>query len=144
MKLLRFMSKRELDKLLAGDVLRNDTEWGKGISKTTSIGFCFFPVGRQYDDPETRVRYMSGVADLERAVIFETYMPLMKSFGMYRDLEKDSGLSILQLLFDSPNMKMQEEYCTRSYCGKSMKIRKIGIPKLTAYGWSIDWISCID
>lgn len=139
MKLLRFMSKRELDKLLAGDVLRNDTEWGKGISKTTSVGFCFFPVGRQYDDPETRVRYMSGVADLERAVIFETSVPLMKSIGMYRDPDEKLPESLLAILFYPPTMKKQEEYCTTSYSNQSMKIRKIGIPKLTAKGWSIDW-----
>lgn len=143
MKLLRFMSKRELDKLLAGEVLRNNTDWGNGLSKTTSRGFCFFPIGKQYDDPETRVRYMSGVADLERAVIFETSVPLMKSFGMYRDLNADIGLSLLQLIFDPPKMKKQDEYCTTSYSNQSMKIRNIGIPKLTAKGWSIDWETSI-
>ena len=143
MKLLRFMSKHELDLVIAGEILKNDTDWGSGLSKTTSRGFCFFPVGKQYDDPETRVSYMSGVADLERAVIFETSVPLMKSFGMYRDLNADIGLSFLQLIFYPPKMKKQDEYCTTSYSNQSMKIRKIGIPKLTARGWSIDWETSI-
>ena len=139
MKLLRFMSIRELDKYLVGDVLRNDTEWGRGLGKTMSKGFCFFPVGKKYDDPETRVRYMAGVADLERAVLFETSVPLMKSFGMYRDPNEKLPESLFDILFTPPKMIRQDEYCTTSYSNQSMKIRKIGIPKLTAKGWSIDW-----
>ena len=43
MTLHRFMSKREYDALMTGEVLRNETDHGAMGLKTDSVGFCFFP-----------------------------------------------------------------------------------------------------
>ena len=139
MRLLRFMSKEELDSFMAGNILCNDTDWSSGISKTNSKGFCFFPVGEQYDPPERRVSYMAGVACLDMAVIFETNQPLEKTYGMYRDPDEKLPESLFDTLFTPPKMKRQVEYCTTSYSNQTMIIRKMGRPKLVSHGWDIDW-----
>lgn len=140
MKLLRFMSNKELDDFIAGNVLSNKTNWSSGISKTNSRGFCFFPVGEQYDPPERRLSYVSGVVSLEKAVIFETSQPLKKTYGMYRDPDEKLPESWLAILFTPPTMKRQDEYYTTSYSEQTMRIRRIGRPILVnRLGWEIDW-----
>ena len=134
------MSRKEFDDLIAGKVLNNDTDWSNGISKSGSKGFCFFPVGEQYDPPERRLSYVSGVVSLDRAVIFETSQPFKKTYGMYRDPNKKLPESLFDMLFTPPKMIRQVEYCTVSYSEQTMKIRKIGRPILVnRLGWEIDW-----
>ena len=134
------MSRKEFDDLIAGKVLNNDTDWSSGISKTDSKGFCFFPVGEQYDTPERRLSYVSGVVSLDRAVIFETSQPLEKTYGMYRNPDEKLSESLFDILFTPPKMIRQDEYCTTSYSEQMMRIRRIGRPILVnRLGWEIDW-----
>lgn len=140
MKLLRFMSNKELDDFIAGNVLCNDTNWSSGISKSGSKGFYFFPVGEQYDPPERRLSYVSGVVSLEKAVIFETSQLFKKTYGMYRDPDEKLPESLFDMLFTPPKMIRQDEYCTTSYSEQMMRIRRIGRPILVnRLGWEIDW-----
>ena len=140
MKLLRFMSEAEFDSFMAGKILENDMDWSNGISKSGSKGFCFFPVGEQYDPPERRLSYVSGVVSLDMAVIFEANRPLKKSYGMYRDPDEKLPESLFDILFTPPKMIRQDEYCTTSYSEQMMRIRRIGRPILVnRLGWEIDW-----
>lgn len=54
MKVYRFMSKRELERILAGETLVSDNKACSG-SRTTSSGFCFIP---------ERVTFMSGIREI--------------------------------------------------------------------------------
>ena len=80
MKIFRYMSKKEFDKLIKGEVLKNNKHHQ---GHTNSVGFCFMKV----DDNEPRYAYefLSGVVDDDVCVVFETNKKLTKSYGVYAD-----------------------------------------------------------
>lgn len=106
MKLLRFMSNKELNNFMVGNILCNDTDWSSGISKTNSRGFCFFPVGEQYDTPERRLSYASGVVSLDKAVIFETSQPLKKDlWNVQRSGREAPGIIVCHIVYSTDDEK---------------------------------------
>jgi len=107
MILHRFMSKQEYDALMAGNVLRNDTNHGALGQKTDSVGFCFFP-----EPPEEAIHWLSFIVDTDVCVTMEIPDEMLrKSKGRYRDVEKDKGSN----LFDEPPMLWRTEYCLTQY-----------------------------
>ena len=110
MKIFRFMSKEEFDKLLAGETLVNNKNHK---ANTNSIGFCFMK-----DDPEYCYEFLSGIVSDEVCVVFETKKELNKSFGIYAD---PSGS-----FFDNI---AKDEYCTEEYSLEDFKIVKMCIPR---------------
>ena len=137
MRYVRFMSEYELKRFQAGEELVNDSDWKK-FNKSESIGFCFF------DDevtPEKRMEYVSGVVNLDRVVVFEHIggEPLKKSFGKYRDPERDiSPKDLFEAIFKPTTPIDVPEYSTKTYSQNTMRIVKIG--KVTSIlGRKIKW-----
>ena len=120
----------------AGEELVNDSDWKK-FNKSESIGFCFF------DDevtPEKRMEYVSGVVNLDRVVVFEHIggEPLKKSFGKYRDPERDKPKDLFEAIFKPTTPIDVPEYSTKTYSQNTMRIVKIG--KVTSIlGRKIKW-----
>ena len=139
MKLVRFMGPEELQKYLSGEVLRNDMSW-KYISKSSSVGFCFFPAD---PPPEQRLHYLSGVVSFNVVAEFETIGPLMirKGAGRYRDPEQDDPKSLAEAIFTAPRMMEVEEYSMREYSLQSLRLLRIGRVTLQAGqpDWRIKW-----
>ena len=138
MELIRFMGIREMEKYLAGDVLRNETTW-KGISKSNSKGFCFFPAE---PEPEKRLHYLSGVVDFDVAARFETIGPLLirKGIGKYRDPMADVGISLFDALFGSPKLMDIEEYSMVEYSKKTLRLLQLGTVVMGSdFKWHIVW-----
>lgn len=63
MKVTRFMSREEWDKLTSGETITNNR---KHEAKTTSVGVCFTE-----DSPEVAWKYLDGVVDADVCVTFE-------------------------------------------------------------------------
>lgn len=63
MKVTRFMSRLEWDKLQAGQTITNNR---KHKAKTTSVGFCFTE-----DEPQVAWKYLGGIVDAEVCVTFD-------------------------------------------------------------------------
>lgn len=63
MKVTRFMSRCEWDKLKAGQTITNNR---KHDAKTTSVGFCFTE-----DEPQVAWKYLSGVVDADVCATFD-------------------------------------------------------------------------
>lgn len=119
MKIFRYMSKKEFDKLIKGEILKNNT-----IHKghTNSVGFCFMKV----DDNEPRYAYkfLSGVVDDDVCVVFETNKKLTKSYGVYADPYGSFFATITE-----------DEYCTKEYSLEDFKIVEMAIPDF----WKEEW-----
>ena len=124
MVLIRFMSIQEMEKYLAGEVLRNNTTW-KRINKTTSTGFCFFPAE---PEPEQRLHYVSGVVSFDVVAVFELAAPIMlkKGVGKYRDPEQDTMQSLFEALYTKPKMMEVEEYSLTEYSKQTLKLIRMG------------------
>lgn len=112
MKLFRFMSKKEFDKLIKGEVLTNNKEH-KG--HTNSKGFCFMDV--EDNSPEYAYEFLSGIVSDDVCVVFETDKKLKKSYGVYADP--------YGRFFDTIT---ENEYCTKKYSLKDFKIVEMAIP----------------
>ena len=90
MKLIRFMSKKEFDDLMAGKVLVNDK---KHQSNTNSVGFCFLPYEDDdfdQDSIENEIGYafsfLGGIVSEDYVVIFESNdTELKEGYGIYAD-----------------------------------------------------------
>ena len=124
MRYVRFMSQDELDKYKAGETLRNLTDWRKRSQVTSSVGFCFF---NDAVKPEKRMEYLTGVVNLDCVAVFECIDGKMKkSFGRYRDPDKDAGADLFDFLFKPPAMMSVDEYCTEMYSQKTMKLVREG------------------
>lgn len=134
MVLIRFMGIPEMEKYLAGDVLRNETTW-KGINKSTSAGFCFFPAD---PEPEKRLHYVSGVVSFDVVGRFETIGPVMlrKGIGKYRDPMADNPKSLMEALFSKPKMMDVEEYSLTEYSNQSLRLTQMGT---VIFGRDFDW-----
>lgn len=113
MILHRFMSAREYEALMRGEVLRNEKRHWEDGSKTTSIGFCFFP-----EEPRKAIRWLNGIVDADYCVTMDIPgQMLMSTKGRYRDVEKDKGGS----LGDCPET-YRTEYCTPEYSLEKVKV----------------------
>lgn len=117
------MSKLEFIKLCNGERLTNNT---KHKAMTTSIGFCFL----DYDEykPEYAFRFLSGVANVEMCVIFETDNKVQESVGIYSkplSNEEYRKLSIVDMLdFSKAEAMKVDEYCITEYNKNDFKILK--------------------
>ena len=119
MKIFRYMSKKEFDKLIKGELLKNNKHHQ---GHTNSVGFCFMKV----DDNEPRYAYkfLSGVVDDDVCVVFETNKKLTKSYGVYADPYGSFFATITE-----------DEYCTKEYSIEDFKIIKMTIPDF----WKEEW-----
>ena len=133
MNYVRFMGFAELEKYLKGETLVNKTNWRKKAQCTNSIGFCFFD---DSVEPEKRMEYLTGVVDLDCVAIFECKdeRKLRKSYGRYRDPEKDI------LAFFKPIMMSVPEYSVTRYDRDTMRIVKAGIVIDPYYKRLIEWV----
>lgn len=136
---IRFMGTDEIERYLNGETLVNTKNW-RGIGKgTDSVGFCFF------DDtvsPEDRIEYLTGVTSMDMVAVFEAAEStrFKESYGKYRDPEKESGSSLLDILFCPPPLMEVKEYSITEYNQGTMRLVKLGIPEIKFDGHSIDWI----
>ena len=97
MKVTRFMSRAEWDKLTSGQTITNHR---KHKAKTTSVGFCFTE-----DEPQVAWKYLGGVVDAEVCVTFE--FPdgfLTESKAQYADKREGAKFGNL--------MEKRDWYCT--------------------------------
>lgn len=119
MKIFRYMSKKEFDKLIKGEVLKNNKHHQ---GHTNSVGFCFMKV----DDNEPRYAYefLSGVVDDDVCVVFETNKKLTKSYGVYADPYGSFFATITE-----------DEYCTKEYSLEDFKIVEMTIPDFRKEKW---------
>ena len=119
MKIFRYMSKKEFDKLIKWEVLKNNKHHQ---GNTNSIGFCFMKV----DDNKPRYAYefLSGVVDDDICVVFETNKKLTKSYGVYADPYGSFFATIIE-----------DEYCTKEYSLEDFKIVEMAIPD----SWKEEW-----
>lgn len=115
MKFFRFMSFKELDKFLLGNVLENNIKFSEYNAKTNSSGFCFMSF--QELKPEFSYNFLSGVVSNDVCVIFETKNKLKKTYGIYAD--PFGGF------FDTIT---QNEYCINKYSNKNFKIIQLAFP----------------
>lgn len=119
------MSKLEFIKLCNGEILTNNTKHYEN-SASFSTGFCFL----NYDEykPEYALDFLSGIADVEMCVVFETNMELCETMGIYvkpLPLEKYKKMSLLELLdFSNIEAMKVKEYCTEKYSKKDFEILK--------------------
>lgn len=106
MKVHRFMSETEYQKLIAGEVLINTTDHLRDRKRsTTSKGFCFFT-----DEPDDAIHWLCGCTYPDCCVTMEIPDEMLtESYGIYRDTQRDdqSGIEI-------PIMK-KREYCLKRY-----------------------------
>lgn len=134
MNFVRFMGEGEMEAYLNGKVLRNETNW-KGIGKTDSQGFCFFP---DTPAPEERLHYLSGVVDFDVVAVFATKGPIMlrKCSGSYRDPNEKLPGNLTEALFAPPKMIQVDEYSMKEYSASSLRLLRIGT---VVFGDDRDW-----
>lgn len=111
MRVIRFMSRKELLKYLRGEELVNNKEH---TGRTNSIGFCFLKY--KNGDEYYYQQFLSGVVSDEVAVVFNTKKKLKKSYGIYADPYGN--------FFDTIEI---DEYSTTRYSKEDMEIEKISI-----------------
>lgn len=141
-RFVRFMSRGELRKYLAGETLENHTWWFTDKNaRTDSVGFCFF------DDsvpPERRMEYVSGVVNLEMVAVFEQIGGEKLKFGrgQYRDPEQDQPETLFDFLYKPVKMMTVPEYSTTKYSNKTMHLVRVGMPHVAFTGQkSITWLN---
>lgn len=138
MKLYRFMSGGELERLLKGDRLENTSDWRAKGQDSDSIGFCFFGA----DIPITkRIRYMTGVVSMDFVVEFETTMKwvsqnMKQSMAVYRDPWKDDLMSGMVL------SQRNVEFSIQEYDRKMLKVLRLGKPQFDEDNrrFYIEWV----
>ena len=124
MKLFRFMSKNEFEKLINGEDLVNEKEHS---GNTGSVGFCFMQYKKD-EDIEYAYEYLSGIVTEDIVVVCETDTNnLNKSWGIYADPYGH--------FFDTIT---ETEYCTTDYNKNTFKILKYGV-NIDEYGLNIKW-----
>ena len=104
-KVFRFMSKREFEKLLAGNILENTVDHCLD-SKTDSKGFCFFEEKEQHSEqitPEFSFYFMEGIVSSDICVRFETTPDCLfkaghGTYGYPFDVSKDWELEELSTI----------------------------------------------
>lgn len=118
----RFMSKKEFESFRKGKTLVNETIHQ---GRTNSIGFCFLSI----DDytPEKALHFLSGIANFDVCVVFETTKELNKTYGEYASPIKRNGdlrLDLFNLIMGINERFTATEYCTTEYSNKDFKVIK--------------------
>lgn len=109
MILHRFMSLREFQKLMAGEVLTNNTDHSQTTTKTNSRGFCF-----THEEPRDAIQWLGGNVDTQVCLTFSIKDDMVReTWGVYRDHNKDKSLSLNP---DNIITKKHREYCCDRYC----------------------------
>lgn len=141
MRLVRFMSREELKRYLAGEKLHNRTNWKTAGNRSESVGFCFFDTAVS---PEERMHYLTGIVNMQTVVEFEPVEPQIfrTSYGIYRDPSKDdfSGLNVADLItFLTRSVPTQKvlEYSIGDYSNRTLKLIRVGFPNMTQH--TIKW-----
>lgn len=109
MKVTRFMSRREWDKLKAGQTITNHR---KHKAKTTSVGFCFTE-----DEPQVAWKYLGGIVDAEVCVTFE--FPdgfLTEATAKYADQREGAKFS---------DLMDKREWCCTEYSLNDCEVVKV-------------------
>lgn len=102
MKVTRFMSREEFDKLMAGEKLTCTTVHATHGVNSDSVGFCFTE-----DTPKVAFRYLDGVVNADVWVTFE--FPdgyLTESRGLYADHSEGARFG---------DMVVKREWCCTEY-----------------------------
>ena len=118
MKLYRFMSYAECDKLLKGETLVNSTDHTKKRgTASTAKGFCF-GIGDE-QQAKKALRRLRGIIRAERLLVFEPkdiskFTPCQ---GRYVDYEKidSEGKCVDDYPIGGEPCRMFDEYCIESY-----------------------------
>ncbi len=120
MKLFRFMSKKEFEKYISGEILVNKTDHNKEKnSKTNSMGFCFFNYAHY--KPEEIFHSVTGIVNSSMCCIFETDRDnVVKSSGRYSRAKE--GSKHIRESF------IAKEYCTTKYSKETFKLVEYAIP----------------
>lgn len=103
MRLFRFCSKKEYEKLMNGETLVNTTNQRSKHYRSTSVGFCF-----TQEDPDIAIHYLSGIVNPEMLLELEVPEHLVTpSIGIY-----NGGQHAVQ----------KEEFCCTEYSLKTFKL----------------------
>ena len=134
------MGNNELRRYLAGETLRNGTDWHRdGHNLSTSKGFCFFPSD---PPPESRLHYVSGVVDFDIVAEFQVVgCPRLKEGqGTYRDpgTAPPSLDDILSGRSDVPKITVKE-YSMPAYSRNTLRLMRVGTVIIGPEGWEIVW-----
>ena len=85
MKLYRYCGQEEINKLMNGEILVNNTDWSR-IYDTNSKGFCFFAYNRTNDMKKVISRsledWLGGIVNAEYIIEIEVDSA-KKSYGFY-------------------------------------------------------------
>lgn len=142
MLFMRCMSWAEMRDYLNGLTLRNVNT--HPASRSTSIGFCFFPAGERSDTVEMRLRYLAGIACLDVVGIFEPVGDtwLTKAEGYYRrfpDRPVRGEIQIEELY----GAEKKTEFCTTVYDKTTLRLLEAGVPYWTGpnTGWKVKWLT---
>ena len=134
MRVCRFMSEEEYQKYRTGQVLRNTTDQRYEWHGSSAKGFCFFEVGKAHDTPEERMRYLKGIASMDRCVIMDTTAYMHKSSAKYRNPWMAYG----RCLLDNVPTMTRSEYSTTEYSRENFRLVRVGIPDVMLD--TITWI----
>ena len=141
MKVFRFMSNLEFEKLMNDEILVNDKVHE---ANTNSKGFCFL----NCEDfiPEKAIHFLSGVVNLDKCVVFEVdEKKLNETWGEYAEPIETTGDTVqdfLNIIENFRKMFRTREYCTKKYSNKDFKIIKYCNPKWTLEDKEWEWIYC--
>ena len=133
MRYIRFLSKKELDKLLEGKTLLNYTNHNMQGNRTDSVGFCFFDTSEPAED---RIEYLYGIVSMEAVIEIETDMEMKKGTGEYASPETRPTLEEL-LNGITYERELKTEYSTTKYSLDTVRLIRIGTPKLWPH--RIEW-----
>lgn len=121
MKVFRYMSKKEFEKLINGEKLVNN-KCHSLDGHTNSVGFCFMDV--EDNEPTFAYEFLSGIVSDDICVVFETKKKLTKSYGVYADPYGSFFATTTE-----------DEYCTKEYSLEDFKIIKMAIPNFREDKW---------
>lgn len=118
MKLYRFMSAEECDKLVLGKVLENHTDHSvKRGTASTAKGFCF-GIGDE-EQAKKALRRLRGIVSTDILMVFEPkdIGKFTSCKGRYIDYDKidAEGKTIYDYPIESTPTKYFDEYCISSY-----------------------------
>lgn len=109
MKVTRFMSQAEWNKLKAGQTITNNR---KHKAKTTSVGFCFTE-----DSPEVAWKYLAGIVDTDVCATFD--FPdgfLTESKAQYADQREGAKMT---------DLMDKQEWCCTEYSLNDCEVVKV-------------------
>lgn len=128
MKYYRYMSEKELNKLLKGDIIEGRIH----KARTSSVGVCFLGESTNVHGADWNAiecyEFLSGIVSSDVLVEFDTEIKLNESWGIYADPAPYSGW------FDTISIT---EYCIGSYSLENFKITRIA--RFSEDEWNFVW-----